>query len=332
MKGFKNSTRVQYMKGGSCEGYAKGGGVKGAAKISKVMGEFKSGTLHSGSKSGPEVTNPRQAVAIAMSEARKAGAKMPMKKADGGMVAATAAKSGAQLGATAAKPQPNPAATATINRYAAAMNRADPNAAKRGADLAANYRQEAVAARAANPAAARTADAAVRAKAQSDLAAKQASGLAAMQAKARAKMAARAAGTSQAAPTAALAKKRGGMVEGTSARPTKNGRVASDYELGIGNDDAGAVARGNREPYERMPKAMPDSKPRSVTVERTTVSEAPARQSDLSRRLSRPVPASEMAKAKGKGSFRNVPLIGGALDALGLKYGGMATMPKGKKR
>lgn len=84
MDGFKNSTRTQYMKGGSCEGYAKGGSVKGAAKIAKVMGEFKSGKLHSGSKKGPEVTNPKQAVAIAMSEARKAGAKMPMKKAKGG--------------------------------------------------------------------------------------------------------------------------------------------------------------------------------------------------------------------------------------------------------
>ena len=33
------------------------------------MGEFRSGTLHSGSKHGPKVTNPKQAVAIAMSEA-----------------------------------------------------------------------------------------------------------------------------------------------------------------------------------------------------------------------------------------------------------------------
>ena len=62
----------------------KGGSVKGAAKISKVMGEFKSGTLHSGSKKGPEVTNPKQAVAIALSEARKAGAKIPVKKNTGG--------------------------------------------------------------------------------------------------------------------------------------------------------------------------------------------------------------------------------------------------------
>lgn len=86
MDGFKNSTKTQYMKGGSCDGYAKGGKVKGAAKINKVMGEFKRGELHSGSKKGPEVTSKKQATAIAMSEARKAGAKMPMKKFDGGGV------------------------------------------------------------------------------------------------------------------------------------------------------------------------------------------------------------------------------------------------------
>jgi hypothetical protein len=86
MDGFKNSTRTHYMKGGACEGYAKGGSVKGAAKIAKVMGEFKAGTLHSGSKKGPEVTSKKQATAIALSEARKAGAKIPVKKGRGGMI------------------------------------------------------------------------------------------------------------------------------------------------------------------------------------------------------------------------------------------------------
>jgi len=75
MDGYKDSTKVQYMKGGSA-------GTKGAAKISKVMGEFKRGELHSGSKKGPEVTSKKQAIAIALSEA---GTK-PMKKARGGMV------------------------------------------------------------------------------------------------------------------------------------------------------------------------------------------------------------------------------------------------------
>lgn len=39
------------------------------AKVKKVMGEFKSGLLKS--SSGSKVTNPKQAVAIALSEARR---------------------------------------------------------------------------------------------------------------------------------------------------------------------------------------------------------------------------------------------------------------------
>lgn len=39
-------------------------------KEAKVMHEFKAGELHSG-KNGPIVTNPKQAVAIALSEAGK---------------------------------------------------------------------------------------------------------------------------------------------------------------------------------------------------------------------------------------------------------------------
>lgn len=37
---------------------------------SKVMPKFKAGKLHSGSKSGPVVKNPKQAVAIMLSEKR----------------------------------------------------------------------------------------------------------------------------------------------------------------------------------------------------------------------------------------------------------------------
>ena len=53
----------------------KGGAVPkaGAFKIPKVMNEFKEGKLHSGSKTGPEVTDKKQAMAIALSEARRAG-------------------------------------------------------------------------------------------------------------------------------------------------------------------------------------------------------------------------------------------------------------------
>ena len=58
--------------------FKKGGEVKGK-KIAKVMGEYKRGELRSGSKKGPKVTNPKQAMAIALSEA---GAK---KRAMGGI-------------------------------------------------------------------------------------------------------------------------------------------------------------------------------------------------------------------------------------------------------
>lgn len=44
--------------------------MKTGGKVAKVMGEFKSGDLHSGSKSGPAVKSRKQAMAIALSEAR----------------------------------------------------------------------------------------------------------------------------------------------------------------------------------------------------------------------------------------------------------------------
>lgn len=45
---------------------------KPKSKVHKVMREFKEGKLHSGSKTGPKVKNPKQAVAIALSEQRRA--------------------------------------------------------------------------------------------------------------------------------------------------------------------------------------------------------------------------------------------------------------------
>lgn len=42
----------------------------GEKKMSKVMGEYKEGTLHFG-KGGKVVKNPKQAVAIALSSAKK---------------------------------------------------------------------------------------------------------------------------------------------------------------------------------------------------------------------------------------------------------------------
>ena len=45
---------------------------KGKGKVEKVMKEFGKKELHSGSKKGPVVTSKKQAVAIALSEQRKA--------------------------------------------------------------------------------------------------------------------------------------------------------------------------------------------------------------------------------------------------------------------
>lgn len=53
---------------------------KKKGKIEKVLHEYKEGDLHSGSKKGPMVKNRKQAVAIALSEARKAGEKVKPKK------------------------------------------------------------------------------------------------------------------------------------------------------------------------------------------------------------------------------------------------------------
>ena len=50
---------------------------KASEKVEKAMHERKEGTLKSGS--GKKVTSKKQAIAIGLSEARKAGAKVPRK-------------------------------------------------------------------------------------------------------------------------------------------------------------------------------------------------------------------------------------------------------------
>jgi hypothetical protein len=62
------------MKGPTMAKYGKGA----QKKVKEAMVEFKKGELLSGS--GHPVTNPKQAVAIGLSKARKEGDKVPTKK------------------------------------------------------------------------------------------------------------------------------------------------------------------------------------------------------------------------------------------------------------
>ena len=55
-------------------------GKKAQEKVEKVMRERKRGTLRSGG-SGKKVTSRKQAIAIGLSEARRAGGKVPGKRA-----------------------------------------------------------------------------------------------------------------------------------------------------------------------------------------------------------------------------------------------------------
>jgi len=54
-------------------------GRKASQKVKKAMHERKRGTLKSG-RSGKKVTSRKQAIAIGLSEARRAGGKVPSKK------------------------------------------------------------------------------------------------------------------------------------------------------------------------------------------------------------------------------------------------------------
>ena len=53
-------------------------GAKASQKVEKAMHERKRGTLRSG-RSGKKVTSRKQAIAIGLSEARRAGGKVPRK-------------------------------------------------------------------------------------------------------------------------------------------------------------------------------------------------------------------------------------------------------------
>lgn len=58
-------------------------GKTAQSKVKRAMHERKRGTLKSG-RSGKKVTSRKQAIAIGLSEARRAGGKVPAKRSSGG--------------------------------------------------------------------------------------------------------------------------------------------------------------------------------------------------------------------------------------------------------
>ena len=75
---------------------AKKTSKRAKSKVGKVMHEYKHGELHTGSKKGPKVKNRKQAVAIALSEARRSGASVPPKKKSSGKRASAKKSSGSK--------------------------------------------------------------------------------------------------------------------------------------------------------------------------------------------------------------------------------------------
>jgi hypothetical protein len=55
-------------------------GTGAQKEVKEAMHELKEGKLKSGGKSHKKVTNPKQAIAIGLSKARKKGEKVPAKK------------------------------------------------------------------------------------------------------------------------------------------------------------------------------------------------------------------------------------------------------------
>jgi len=76
-------------------------GPKAQALVAQEMQEMKEGKLRSGS--GAKVTNPKQAIAIALSEARRAGAKMPPPPEGTAAAEKETAKEGSRAGKKASK-------------------------------------------------------------------------------------------------------------------------------------------------------------------------------------------------------------------------------------
>jgi hypothetical protein len=72
-------------------------GKKAAEKVEKAMHERKHGTLKSG-PSGKKVTSRKQAIAIGLSEARRAGGKVPKRKSSSRKASSRKTRSASRAG------------------------------------------------------------------------------------------------------------------------------------------------------------------------------------------------------------------------------------------
>ncbi len=100
---------------------------KAQEKVEKAMHEKKRGTLRSG-RSGKKVTSRKQAIAIGLSEAREAGAKVPRKK---GAVKKAAKKKSASKKRSSARKGTSSKRTTSRKRGAAKKTTSGKNAAKK---------------------------------------------------------------------------------------------------------------------------------------------------------------------------------------------------------
>lgn len=81
--------------------------AKAHEKVRQAMNEMKEGTLFSGGSDTP-VVDPKQAIAIGLSEARREGAKIPPEKKASAEKASTHAKRGAKKATPKKKVSRNP--------------------------------------------------------------------------------------------------------------------------------------------------------------------------------------------------------------------------------
>ena len=103
-------------------------GKRAQSKVKKAMHERKAGTLRSGS-SGKKVKSRKQAIAIGLSEARRAGAKVPAKKSSSAKTAAK--KTSSRKKTTSRKKSSSPRKTSSRKKASARKSSSRKSSAKK---------------------------------------------------------------------------------------------------------------------------------------------------------------------------------------------------------